>query len=147
VFGDSTVEENLRLGGYRRSHREVRAGLDEAWGLFPALLPLRRRKAGMLSGGEKEMVAIGMALVARPQLLLLDEPLLGLSPRIQAEVVRAIGEIGRRGTAVLIAEQYARPVLPIVDRATVIENGSEVLTGSGRELLDHPEVRAAYFGV
>jgi len=110
-------------------------------------LPLRRRKAGMLSGGEKEMVAIGMALVARPRLLLLDEPLLGLSPRIQAEVVRATGEIGRQGTAVLIAEQYARPVLPIVDRATVIENGSEVLTGSGRELLDHPEVRAAYFGV
>jgi len=147
VFADATVEENLRLGGYRRSHREVRGGLEEVWGLFPALLPLRRRKAGMLSGGEKEMVAIGMALVARPRLLLLDEPLLGLSPRIQAEVVRATGEIGRQGTAVLIAEQYARPVLPIVDRATVIENGSEVLTGSGRELLDHPEVRAAYFGV
>lgn len=147
LFADSTVEENLRLGGYRRARREVRQGLEEAWGLFPALVPLRRRKAGMLSGGEKEMVAIGMALVARPRLLLLDEPLLGLSPRVQAEVVRAIGEIGRRGTAVLIAEQYARPVLPIVHRATVIENGSEVLTGSGRELLDHPEVRAAYFGV
>ena len=101
----------------------------------------------MLSGGEKEMLAIGMALAARPRLLLLDEPLLGLSPLLQSEVVRAARAIAKRGVTVLVAEQYARPVLPIVDRGYVIENGSLVVSGTGAELLNDPEVRSAYFGV
>jgi branched-chain amino acid transport system ATP-binding protein len=147
VFKDNTVEECLRLGGYLRSTREAREGVASAFELFPPLRELRRRKAGMLSGGEKEMLAIGMALAARPRLLLLDEPLLGLSPVLQGEVVRAAREISRRGVTVLVAEQYARPVLPIVDRGYVIENGSLVVHGTGAELMRDPEVRAAYFGV
>ncbi len=147
VFKDNTVEECLRLGGYLRSAREVRDGVLAAYDLFPPLHAIRRRKAGMLSGGEKEMLAVGMALAARPRLLLLDEPLLGLSPLLQSDVVRAAREIAKRGVTVLVAEQYARPVLPIVDRGYVIENGSLVVSGTGAELLSDPEVRSAYFGV
>lgn len=147
VFKDNTVEECLRLGGYLRSAREVREGVANAFELFPPLKIIRRRKAGMLSGGEKEMLAVGMALAARPRLLLLDEPLLGLSPLLQAEIVRTAREIARRGVTVLLAEQYARPVMPVIDRGYVIENGSLVMTGTGAELMGDPEVRSAYFGV
>ncbi len=147
VFKDNTVEECLRLGGYLRPAREAREGVLSAFELFPPLRELRRRKAGMLSGGEKEMLAIGMALAARPRLLLLDEPLLGLSPLLQREVVRAASGIAKRGVTVLVAEQYARPVMPIIDRGYVIENGSLVVSGSGAELMNDPEVRSAYFGV
>ena len=146
VFRDNTVEENLRLGGYLRPDREIRASLEEVYQLFPALLRARKRKAGLLSGGEKEMVAIGMALVAKPRLLLMDEPLLGLSPHMQTEVVRGAREISRRGVTILISEQYARPIMPIVDRGYVIENGTLVVSGTGAELMDNPEVRSAYFG-
>lgn len=147
VFKDNTVEECLRLGGYLRSAREAREGVFSAFEIFPPLRQLRRRKAGMLSGGEKEMLTIGMALAARPRLLLLDEPLLGLAPLLQREVVRAAREIAKRGVTVLMAEQYARPVMPIIDRGYVIENGSLVMSGSGAELMNDPEVRSAYFGV
>jgi branched-chain amino acid transport system ATP-binding protein len=147
VFRDNTVEENLRLGGYLRPSREIPVSLGEVYRLFPPLAGLRRRKAGMLSGGEKEMVAIGMALVARPRLLLMDEPLLGLSPLMQAEVVRAARAISRRGVTILIAEQYARPIMPIIDRGYVIENGALVVSGTGAELMQNPEVKSAYFGV
>jgi branched-chain amino acid transport system ATP-binding protein len=147
VFKDNTVEECLRLGGYLRSAREVREGVATAYELFSPLRAIRHRKAGMLSGGEKEMLAIGMALAARPKLLLLDEPLLGLSPLLQGEVVRAARQIAKRGVTVLVAEQYARPVMPIIDRGYVIENGSLVVSGTGAELMNDPEVRSAYFGV
>jgi branched-chain amino acid transport system ATP-binding protein len=147
VFKDNTVEECLRLGGYLRSTREIREGVAQAYELFTPLRAIRHRKAGMLSGGEKEMLAIGMALAARPKLLLLDEPLLGLSPLLQGEVVRAAREIANRGVTVLVAEQYARPVMPIIDRGYVIENGSLVVSGTGAELMNDPEVRSAYFGV
>jgi len=147
VFKDNTVEECLRLGGYLRSAREAREGVLSAFEIFQPLRQLRRRKAGMLSGGEKEMLSIGMALAARPRLLLLDEPLLGLAPLLQREVVRAAREIAKRGVTVLMAEQYARPVMPIIDRGYVIENGSLVMSGSGAELMNDPEVRSAYFGV
>jgi branched-chain amino acid transport system ATP-binding protein len=146
VFRDNTVEENLKLGAYLRPDRELKEGLEQAYQLFPPLLSLRKRKAGMLSGGEKEMVVIGMALLARPRLLLMDEPLLGLSPLMQGEVVRSAKEISRRGVTVLIAEQYARPVLPIVDRGYVIENGTLVVSGTGAQLMGNPEVKSAYFG-
>jgi branched-chain amino acid transport system ATP-binding protein len=147
VFRDNTVEENLRLGGYLRPGREIPASLEEVYQLFPPLRRLRRRKAGMLSGGEKEMVAIGMALVARPRLLLMDEPLLGLSPLMQAEVVRAARAISRQGVTILISEQYARPIMPIIDRGYVIENGAPVVSGTGDQLMQNPEVKSAYFGV
>ena len=147
VFKDNTVEECLRLGGYLRSRAEIREGVAAAYELFPQLQRIRGRKAGMLSGGEKEMLAIGMALAARPRLLLLDEPLLGLSPLLQGEVVRAAREVSQRGVTVLVSEQYARPVMPIIDRGYVIENGALVVSGTGSELMGDPEVRSAYFGV
>jgi len=147
VFRDNTVEENLTLGAYLRPASELKRGLEAVYELFPPLVALRRRKAGMLSGGEKEMVAIGTALMAKPRLLLMDEPLLGLSPLMQAEVVRGARAIARRGVTILISEQYARPILPIIDRGYVIENGAMVVSGTGAELLDNPEVKSAYFGV
>lgn len=92
------------------------------------------------------MLAIGMALMTRPRLLLMDEPLLGLSPALQKDLTRAIGHIREEGVTILVTEQFARPLLPIIDRGYVIENGTLVLGGTGRELMDNPEVRAAYFG-
>ena len=146
VFRDNTVEENLKLGGYLRKPREIRDGMEFVYNLFPPLTRLRKKKAGMLSGGEKEMVAIGMALIARPKLLLLDEPLLGLSPHMQEEVVRAAQEIRKAGVTVLMSEQYARPIMPIIDRGYIIENGTMVMDGTGPELMNNPEVKSAYFG-
>lgn len=146
VFRDNTVEENLRLGGYLRKDKEIKASLQFVYELFPPLIKLRKKRAGMLSGGEKEMVAIGMSLVAKPKLLLMDEPLLGLSPHMQAEVVRAAQEIRKSGVTVMMSEQYARPIMPIIDRGYIIENGTLVMTGTGNELMDNPEVKSAYFG-
>ena len=100
-----------------------------------------------MSGGEQQMLAIGMALVAHPRLILLDEPLLGLSPAIQADITRAMLDIRQRGITVLVAEQYARPIFPVIDRGYIIENGTLMLTGTGQELMDNPEVRSAYFGM
>lgn len=147
VFRDNTVEENLKLGGYLRKDREVKESMDNVYELFPPLVKLKGRKAGMLSGGEKEMVVIGMAMIARPKLLMLDEPLLGLSPHMQKEVVRGVKEISKRGVTILISEQYARPIMPIIDRGYIIENGTLIVSGTSKDLLDNPEVKAAYFGV
>jgi branched-chain amino acid transport system ATP-binding protein len=148
LFSESTVQENLETGGYLRKRGEWKEMIEFVFRLFPELLPLRKRRAGFLSGGEQQMVAIGRALMARPTLLLLDEPLLGLAPQPQARVVRAITDIAKDlDLTILIAEQYARPILPIVDRAYVMENGSVTLSGTGKDLMDNPEVKAAYFGV
>jgi branched-chain amino acid transport system ATP-binding protein len=148
LFSESTVQENLETGGYLRRPEERKEMLQFVFRLFPEVLPLRRRRAGFLSGGEQQMVAIGRALMAKPTMLLLDEPLLGLAPQPQARVVRAITEIAKDlDLTILLAEQYARPVLPIVDRAYVMENGSVTLSGTGKELMDNPEVKSAYFGV
>ena len=116
--------------------------------LFPALIHLKSRKAGFLSGGEQQMLAIGMSLIVRPELLLLDEPLLGLSPMMQKTLVGAICHLQKESrVTVLITEQFARPVLPIINRGYVIENGMLTLTGTGAELMENPEIKAAYFGV
>lgn len=148
VFPESSVGENLRIAGYLRRRSEVGESMDRVFSLFPALTRFHRQKAGFLSGGLQQMLAIGMALVARPRLLLLDEPLLGLAPAVQRDVIRAIRAIrDEAGITVLIAEQFARPILPMLDRGYVIENGMLALTGSGAALMDNPEVRAAYFGV
>jgi branched-chain amino acid transport system ATP-binding protein len=147
VFRDSSVEENLKIAGFLRPTREVKARIGLVYEIFPHLTRLMRRKGGLLSGGEQQMLAVGMALVAHPRLLLLDEPLLGLSPLLQADIVRAMRDIRQQGVTVLVTEQYARPIFPAIDRGYVIENGTLILAGSGQELMDNPEVRSAYFGV
>jgi branched-chain amino acid transport system ATP-binding protein len=147
VFPESTTLENLKIGGYLRSRREVKESIEYVFRLFPELRERKNMPAGFLSGGEQQMLAIGRALMAKPKLLLLDEPLLGLAPSIQQRLVRAIEEIRDVGVTILISEQYARPILPIIDRGYVIENGSVTFEGSGEELMDNPHVKAAYFGI
>ncbi len=147
VFLESTVEENLRIAACSRRPKESRIGIDFVYSIFPHLKTIRKRRAGFLSGGEQQMLSIGMALMTKPKLILLDEPLLGLSPILQKELVRAIKEIRDDGVTVLITEQFARPILPIIDRGYVMENGMLVMEGKGSELIENPEVKAAYFGV
>jgi branched-chain amino acid transport system ATP-binding protein len=147
VFRDSDVLENLKIAGYLHPRREVRERIEMAFTIFPQLRRLRRQRAGLLSGGEQQMLAIGIALMARPRLLLMDEPLLGLSPLLQAELARAIKDICRRGITILVSEQFARPIIPIIDRGYVMENGRLVFSGTGKELMENPEVKSAYLGV
>ncbi|TDA67526.1 MAG: ABC transporter ATP-binding protein [Clostridia bacterium] len=147
IFRDNTVQENLQLGGYLRKEHEVKESIAFVFELFPSLKRRRNQKAGMLSGGEQEMLAIGLVLAARPRLLLMDEPLLGLSPVMQQELVRALKRLSQEKLTIFLAEQYARPIMPLIDRGYVIENGTLIVSGSGKELVDNPEVRSAYFGM
>ncbi|CAB1078850.1 ABC transporter [Alkalispirochaeta odontotermitis] len=148
VFPESSVLENLKIAGYLKKRSEVRETIDYVFELFPALNNLKARKAGFMSGGEQQMLAIGMALVVRPQLLLLDEPLLGLSPMMQQAVIEAIVRLRETsGITVLLSEQFARPVLPLIDRGYVVENGMLAMYGTGAELMDNPEIKSAYFGI
>ncbi|MCK4821668.1 ATP-binding cassette domain-containing protein, partial [bacterium] len=148
IFPESSVNENLKISGYLRNRSQVRDMTQQVFELFPALVDLKSRKAGFLSGGEQQMLAIGMALVAGPRLLLLDEPLLGLSPMMQNLFVDCIKSLrSESGITVLLSEQFARPVLPMIDHGYVIENGMLTLAGTGQELMDNPEIKAAYFGV
>jgi len=147
IFRDSDVVENLKIAGYLRKRHEVKKKIEFIFKLFPHLSELKRRKAGLLSGGEQQMLAIGIALVAQPRLLLMDEPLLGLSPMLQADLARTIKNIRQEGITVLVTEQFARTLLPIIDRGYVIENGMLVFEGSRQELFDNPEVKSAYLGI
>ncbi|RLB07986.1 MAG: ABC transporter ATP-binding protein [Deltaproteobacteria bacterium] len=148
IFAESSVLENLKIGAYLATTSQAKETLEYVFTIFPPLRELKGRTGGFLSGGEQQMLAIGRALMAQPKLLLLDEPLLGLSPAIQSMLIRAIREIrDQKGIALIITEQYARPVLPIVDYAYILENGSAVLEGRGKELLENPDVKAAYFGM
>ncbi len=148
VFPDSTVVENLKIAGYLRKGKEVRESIEYVMHVFRPLQKLRSRRAGLLSGGEQQMLVIGCGLVAGPRLLLLDEPLLGLSPALQQELMKAIKTIREeRGVTILVTEQFARPLLPVIDRGYVIENGTFVMSGTRQELMANPEVISAYFGV
>ena len=147
IFPDSSVDENLKIAKYLRRDSDIKGSLEFVHGIFPRLSEIRKRKAGFCSGGEQQMLAIGMALMPRPRLLLMDEPLLGLSPALQQDLIRAIQQIRKQRVTILVAEQFARPLLPVIDRGYVIENGTLVLTGTGQELMDNPEVKLAYFGV
>jgi len=148
IFNESSVMDNLRIGGYLASPAQARETLAYVFKIFPALEKLKKRIGGFLSGGEQQMLAIGRALMAQPRLLLLDEPLMGLSPLVQAMLVRAVKEIrDETGISIIITEQYARPVLPIVDYGFILENGAAVLEGTREELMDNPDVRSAYFGI
>ena len=148
VFVESNVEENLMIASYLTPKKEIKEMIAYIYGIFPALVPLRKRKAGFLSGGEQQMLAIGMSLMAKPKLMLLDEPLLGLAPAIQVKLIESIVAIRKdAGVTILICEQFARPILPIIDRGYVLENGMLTLHGTGNELYNNPEIKAAYFGV
>jgi len=147
IFPESTVLENLKIGGYLASSRERDETLEYVFTIFSALKRLTKRLGGFLSGGEQQMLAIGRALMAQPRLLLLDEPLLGLSPVVQYLLAKSIKEIrDQRGTAIIVSEQYARPIMPIIDYGYILENGAAVVDGTNQDLMDNPDVRAAYFG-
>jgi branched-chain amino acid transport system ATP-binding protein len=140
--------ENLRIGGILATRPQARRTLEYVFTLFPKLKSLRRREGGFLSGGEQQMLAIGRALMAQPKLLLLDEPLLGLSPLMEELLTEAIADINREtGISILVSEQYARPILPIVDKGYVLENGGVVVEGTADEMMDNPDVKSAYFGM
>ncbi len=148
IFPESDVVENLKIAGHQVKRTELPQRIEHVYSIFPALSHLKKRKAGFLSGGEQQMLAIGMALILHPELLLLDEPLLGLSPMMQTMLVNAIISLQKEsGITILITEQFARPVLPIIDHGYVIENGMLALSGTGKELMDNPEIKSAYFGV
>lgn len=147
IFPESSVLENLRIGGYLASPQQADETLEYVFNIFPPLAKIKRRLGGFLSGGEQQMLAIGRALMAQPKLLLLDEPLLGLSPAIQYWLAKSIKEIrDQRGTSIIVAEQYARPIMPIIDFGYILENGSAVVEGTKDELMNNPDVKAAYFG-
>lgn len=148
IFSNLTVEENLQLGAYGRSDlRQVIADRQRALDLFPRVRERLHQNAGTLSGGEQQMVAIARAMVARPRLLLLDEPSLGLAPQIVQTIFQVIREINARGTTILLVEQNARMSLQVAHRAYVLEVGAITMSGVASELAESDEVRKAYLGV
>jgi len=147
IFGQLTIEENLAMGGYtRRDAAQVRRDTERVFTLFPRLAERRRQAAGTLSGGEQQMVAMGRAMIARPRLLLLDEPSMGLAPLMVEKVFEVVRAIADEGVTLLLIEQNARLALEHSDRGYVMESGELTLTGPAHELLDNPKVKAAYLG-
>jgi branched-chain amino acid transport system ATP-binding protein len=147
VFAPLSVEDNLQLGAFVRRDGDVGADLDEIYGMFPVLAERRKAMAGTLSGGQQQMLAIGRALRARPKLVLLDEPSMGLAPVLVEQIFTIIGGLKARGLTVLLVEQNANMALAIADRGYVIETGRIVMSGPGKELLNDSRVRSAYLGL
>jgi branched-chain amino acid transport system ATP-binding protein len=146
VLKRMSVLDNLRMGAYVRSDAEVARDIDAVLTRFPALAERRHHLAATLSGGEQQMLAIGRALAARPRLLLMDEPSLGLAPRLVTRIFQTLRELREEGKTVLLVEQNARKALQIADHAYVMERGRIVLAGSGASLLDNPQVQHTYLG-
>jgi len=147
IFGSLTVRENLMLGATRRQDRsELVADLDRVFDLFPVLAQRLGQAGGTLSGGEQQMLAIGRALMARPRLLLLDEPSLGLAPLMVGRIFEVVARLKAEGVTILLVEQNARKALAVADRAYVLETGRVVLSGPARDLAANPEVERAYLG-
>ncbi|GAA1352698.1 ABC transporter ATP-binding protein [Saccharothrix algeriensis] len=145
VFPGMTVQENLLMGAYTRKD-DLSADLAEVYELFPRLAERKTQFGGTMSGGEQQMIAIGRALMTKPKVLLLDEPSMGLAPMLIAQIFEIIKEINKRGTTVLLVEQNAQQALKLSDRAYVLETGRVVKSAPGLDLLDDPQVRAAYLG-
>ncbi|MBQ1531667.1 MAG: ABC transporter ATP-binding protein [Solobacterium sp.] len=147
VFALETVEENLELGAYSRKDKAaIAADMEAVFEKFPRLKERRRQLAGTLSGGEQQMLAMGRALMAKPRIMLMDEPSMGLSPLLVHEIFRIIEEINKQGTTVLLVEQNAKMALGIADRAYVLETGKITLEGTGEQLANDERVRKAYLG-
>jgi len=151
VFTGLTVRQNLRLGAWSRSRRvdaaQIERDMESVLRLFPRLQELAGARAGALSGGEQQMLAIGRGLMAGPTLLMLDEPSLGLAPRIVTEIFKVLERLKREGTAILVVEQNARPVFELAHRVSLLERGHIVVTGAPAQLVDDPRVLEAYLGV
>ena len=148
IFPGMTVTENLDMGAYTRKDKAaVREDFERVFGLFPRLAERKKQVAGTMSGGEQQMLAIGRALMARPRLLCLDEPSMGLAPMLIQQIFSIITEISQQGTTILVVEQNAKQALSHADRGYVLETGRVVKTGTGADLLDDPAIREAYLGV
>jgi branched-chain amino acid transport system ATP-binding protein len=147
VFANMSVRENLSLGAYQRSDKDgIKSDADKCYTLFPVLAERREQRAGTLSGGEQQMLAIGRALMARPRLLLLDEPSLGLAPLIVRKIFEIIREINAAGTTIFLVEQNAHMALAAAHRGYVLQTGRVIKTAPAKDLLADPEVKAAYLG-
>jgi branched-chain amino acid transport system ATP-binding protein len=146
IFNRLTVADNLEMGAYTRSDREIASDMERVFAVFPRLKERRTQVAGTLSGGEQQMLAIGRALMARPRLLLLDEPSMGLAPVLVEQIFETVETINRQGVTILLVEQNAAMALSVAGRGYVLETGEIVLEGPARALADDPEVRRAYLG-
>lgn len=147
VFAPLSVEDNLKLGAWTRTDAEISGDMEGVYETFPALREKRQMPAGALSGGQQQMLAMGRALMARPKLMLLDEPSMGLAPMIVDQIFEIIAGLKQRGITVLLVEQNAYAALAIADRGYVMETGRIALSGTGRALLDDSKVRSAYLGL
>ena len=147
VFAAMSVEDNLKLGAFVRPRGEVPQGLERIYAHFPVLATKRREAAGTLSGGQQQMLAIGRALMGRPRLLLLDEPSMGLAPRLVAQIFAVIRALKEAATTILLVDQNAQAALAVADRAYVLETGRIALEGRGDELLANERVQQAYLGL
>jgi branched-chain amino acid transport system ATP-binding protein len=147
VFGPLSVEDNLRLGAYTRTRAESAVELERVYAMFPALRERRLQAAGLLSGGQQQMLAMGRGLMGKPRLLLLDEPSMGLAPRLVEEIFDTVRVLKRAGTTIFLVDQNARAALAVADRGYVLETGRVTLTGTGSELLVNGQVREAYLGM
>ena len=147
VFAQMSVEENLQLGAYTiRDKKQIESDIEKMYERFPRLKERRKQLAGTMSGGEQQMLAIGRALMSRPEIILMDEPSMGLAPILVQEIFEIIKEINGSGTTVLLVEQNANMALQIAHRAYVLETGEIVLSGKGKELLNNAQVKKAYLG-
>lgn len=147
LFGRLSVAENLQMGAYTRDRAEIASALDDVFALFPILATRRDQRADTMSGGQQQMLAIGRAMMARPRLLTLDEPSIGLAPNLVVQVLDAVVKIRDAGVTVFIVEQNAAHTLKISDRAYVLESGAIAIEGRGADLVDDDRVRAAYLGM
>jgi len=146
VFSRMTITENLQMGAFVRDDNEIDADIDKVFAIFPRLKERRDQLAGTLSGGEQQMLAMGRALMARPKVLLMDEPSMGLSPIMVDKIFEVVSDIHQRGTTVLLVEQNASRALQLATRGYVMESGEVTMSGDAKALLNDPKVRAAYLG-
>jgi branched-chain amino acid transport system ATP-binding protein len=146
TFTRMTITENLQMGAFVRNDKEIEADIDKVFAIFPRLKERRAQLAGTMSGGEQQMLAMGRALMAKPKVLLLDEPSMGLSPIMVDKIFEVIADIHSRGTTVLLVEQNASRALALANRGYVMESGEVTMSGDAKALLNDPKVRAAYLG-